>query len=135
MRPGNYFGLINTIGMKLRVLVELGRLDEARKLVARYLNLAFDQNELTSLAEALMDAATLAALQGDFSRAARLYGAGRRASEDAGGQAPPELVRRMDLKPLLEANLDRSTLAGLMAEGRQLAAGQAVAYALDTGAD
>ena len=90
-RGANDFLLLNTIGMKLRVLVEIQRFDEARALDVRYLKMALEQNELTSLSAALMDAASLEALAGQTERAARLYGAGQRAVDDAGGQAPPEL--------------------------------------------
>jgi len=113
------------------VLVELGRLDEARDLDVAYLHTSLEQNELTSVSAALMDAASLEALAGRPERAARLYGAGERAADDAGGQAPPQLVRRIELVPLLEAKLDQSTLAGLIAEGRQMAPAAAVGYALE----
>ena len=107
--------------MKLRVLVEIQRFAEARALDVRYLKMALEQNELTSVSAALMDAASLEALAGRTERAARLYGAGQRAVDDAGGQAPPELVRRIDLMPMLEEKLDRAALAGFIAEGRQMA--------------
>jgi hypothetical protein len=130
-RTGNYFGLINTMGMKLRVLVELQRLDEARELDVSYLRTSLEQNELTSVSAALLDAASLEALGGHPERAARLYAAGVRAADDAGGQAPPQLVRRIELMPLLEAKLDEATLAALIAEGRQMAPAAAVGYALE----
>ena len=130
-RGANDFLLLNTIGMKLRVLVEIQRFDEARALDVRYLKMALEQNELTSVSAALMDAASLEALAGRTERAARLYGAGQRAVDDAGGQAPPELVRRIDLMPMLEEKLDRAALAGFIAEGRQMAPAAAVAFALE----
>jgi predicted ATPase/class 3 adenylate cyclase len=129
-RADNYFGLINTLGMKLRVLVELGRFDEARELDVSYLKMSLEQNELTSVSAALLDAASLEAVAGRTERAARLYGAGQRAADDAGGEAPPQLVRRIELMPMLEAKLGRATLASLIAEGRQMAPAAAVAYAL-----
>src|SRR6187200_1742558 len=90
-----------------------------------------DYNELTSVSAALMDAATLEGLADRTERAARLRGAGLRAVDDAGGQAPPELVRRIELMPTLEEKLVRGTLAGLIAAGRQLAPAAAVAFALE----
>jgi tetratricopeptide (TPR) repeat protein len=129
-RAGNYFGLINTLGMKLRVLVELGRFDEARELDVSYLRMSLEQNELTSVSAALLDAATLEAVAGRTERAARLYGAGQRAVDDAGGEAPPQLVRRVELMPMLAEKLDRATLSALIAEGRQMAPAVAVDYAL-----
>jgi tetratricopeptide (TPR) repeat protein len=129
---GNYFGLINTIGMKVRALVELGRLDEARHDNSEYLRIALDAHEPTALSAALLDAASLEALAGNYERAARLVGAGQRQTSDAGGEPPPELVRRFDTGPLLEQSLGAVTMANLVTEGRQMGAEQAVAYALET---
>jgi hypothetical protein len=131
-RVGEDFGLNNTLGMKSRVLIEEGRLDEARGVNVEFLQRSLDQNESTALSAAILDAASLEALAGDVERAARLFGAGQRAIDDAGGQQPPQLVRRVELMPLLKARLDDSTLAALVAEGRQMSNAAAVAYALES---
>jgi predicted ATPase/class 3 adenylate cyclase len=128
---GNGFALANTLSLKERSLIELGRLDDALSVNREVLVLALEQNDPTALSVALLDAASVEALAGRVERAARLIGAGQRVVADIGGEAPPELIRRVDLRSLLEARLDRPKLAELFAEGRRMSDDAAVAYALE----
>jgi predicted ATPase/class 3 adenylate cyclase len=124
------FGYRNTISVKERALVQLGRLDEANQLNRELIELAHAAHDPTSLSTALRDQASIEALEGDFERSARLVGASDRLTETAGGQAPPELINRIEPLPVLEQRLDGATLEQLLAEGRKMTDEQAVQFAL-----
>jgi len=124
------FGLRNALSVKERALMQLGRLNETRRLNREFLTLALEHHDPTSLSTALLDLAAIEALEGRYERAARLVGAGERLVEESGGQAPPELINRVEPRPVLREQLDATTLEQLLAEGRQMSDDDAVAYAL-----
>jgi predicted ATPase/class 3 adenylate cyclase len=130
-RLGDSFGRRNTLSVELRALMQLGRLDQAAEFLDRVTRLANDEGDLTGISQSLHDAASLAALAGDVERAARLTGAAQRVVEESGGQPPPELVNRVDAWPMLRVQLDAARLAELLAEGRRMSNGEAIAYALE----
>jgi hypothetical protein len=88
------------------------------------------QRNPTGLSAVLLDLAALEALAGRHERSARLIGAAERIVEESGGQAPPELVNRIEPMPVLRAALDERQLVRLIAEGRAMATDEAIDYAL-----
>jgi len=129
-RLGDGFGVRNTLSVKERALMQLGRFEETRQMNRQFMQMALDDHDPTALSAAVLDAASLEALAGNWDRAARLVGAGQRIVEESGGQAPPELVNRIEPLPILAEQLDERTLDALVAEGRRLAAEEAVEFAL-----
>ena len=124
------FGARNTISVKERALMQLGRLDETRRINLDFIRRSHADQDPTALSAALLDAASLAALDGRHERAARLIGAAERIVEVSGGQPPPELVNRIEPRPILRQAMDEDVLERLLAEGRRLTAEDAVAEAL-----
>ena len=129
-RLGDAFGQRNTLSVVTRALMNLGRLDEAAERNRRVTRLALEASDITSLSQSLHDAAALAALEGDLVRAATLTGAAQRMVEESGGEPPPELVNRIEAWPTVEARLEPSRLADLLAQGRRLSNDDAVALLL-----
>jgi predicted ATPase/class 3 adenylate cyclase len=127
---GDTFGMRNALAVETRALMHLGRLDDARRLNRRVIDLAQAQHDITSLSATLHDAGSLAALAGDLERAAILAGAAQRIVEESGGQPPPELVNRIEAMPTLEREMVPKRLADLIAEGRRLSIDEAAAIAL-----
>jgi tetratricopeptide (TPR) repeat protein len=127
---GDSFGMRNSLAVETRALMNLGRLEQAISLNRRVLEMSAAGQDVTSLSAAILDAASLAALEGDFERAAILTGAAQRIVHESGGQAPPELVNRIDALLVLQRELDPSRLADLLAEGGRLSTDQAVELAL-----
>ena len=97
-RLGDTFGLRNAIAVMSRALMQLNRLDEARQLNRRVLELAISLRDITSISATLHDAAALFALGGDYENAARLTGAGQRIVAESGGEpaAAADQPRRGD---------------------------------------
>jgi predicted ATPase/class 3 adenylate cyclase len=124
------YGVRNTISVKERALLQLGRLDEVRRVNLDFIRLSHDEQDPTALSSALLDAASIAALDGEFERAARLLGAGQRVVDESGGQPPPELVNRIEPLPILREHLPEATLTRLVSEGHGMARPDAVRYAL-----
>lgn len=127
---GETFGMRNAVAVEARALMHLGRLEDARELNKRGLELALAGDDMTSLSAMLHDSASLAALAGDLERAAILTGAAQRIVAESGAQPPPELVNRVEALPTLERELDPARLAGLISDGRRLSADQATDLAL-----
>jgi hypothetical protein len=95
------------------------------------MRLSHTYHDPTALSAALLDAAALDALEGDVERAARLVGAGVALARRAGGEAPPELVNRVDPMPVLRAAIEEPALGQLMAEGGAMDSEQAVRLGLE----
>ncbi len=117
---GDSFGLRNVLAVEVRALMHVGKLERANALNRRVVRLALDQRDVTSFSATLKDAASLAALAGDLEKAAILTGAAHRVVEESGGEAPAELVNRIDVLPALERGLSFERLRDLMAEGHRL---------------
>ena len=128
---GDDFAVTNSMQVLARTQVQSGRSDEARELTVRSIEMRSTQRNPTGLSAGLLDMASLEALAGRHERAARLVGAASRIVEQAGGQAPPELVNRVDPMPILTAALDAETLARLIDEGRAMETDAAVDFALE----
>lgn len=129
-RLGDAWGESNAVSVAERALMQLGRLDEAFVLNRAFLELTERTQDAVSISTALLDLAALEALAGRYERAARLVGAGSRIIDDSGGQAPPELINRVDPMPALRENLDEALLQALLLEGRQLSTEQALHLAM-----
>jgi hypothetical protein len=82
------------------------------------------------VSQSILDAASLAALEGNVERAAILTGAARRIEDESGGLAPPELVNRIEAMPTLERELPAVKLAELLAQGARLSNDEATELAL-----
>ena len=127
---GDAFGLRNATAVESRALMHMNRLADARERNRDVLRIAFDEKDITSVSAALHDAASLAALNGDLERAARLTGAGRRIVEESGGEPPPHLINRIDAMPALQRELPPERLSDLLAEGRAMSDEAATELAL-----
>jgi predicted ATPase/class 3 adenylate cyclase len=124
------FGIRNATAVKLRALMHLNRLKDARTLNRDVLRLSAQEHDITSFSASLLDAASLFALTGDYERAALVTGAAQRIVEESGGQPPPELVNRIDAMPALKAHLDANHLNHLISDGRALSQEAATELAL-----
>jgi hypothetical protein len=129
-QAGYGFGLRNTISIQTRALTHLGRNEQARQINHEHIALSHTDHDPTALSTAVLDAASLAALDGEWERAARLIGAGQRIIEESGGQPPPELIDRIEPLPVLREEMDQATLDELIAAGRRMSTDEVVAYAL-----
>jgi predicted ATPase/class 3 adenylate cyclase len=129
---GDAFGIRNTLAVETRALMRAGRLEDAASFNRRLLALGLEVADLTSISQALQDAASLAAVNGDLESAAILTGAAQRIVDETGGQPPPELVNRIEAMPALESGLDPARLKELLADGRKLSAEEAVEVVLGT---
>ena len=127
---GDEFSVTNAMQVLARTQLLSGDVADARDLTVKSIRIRSTQRNPTGLSAGLLDMASLEALAGRHERAARLVGAASRIVEQAGGQAPPELVNRIDPVPILEAALDRPTLGALLEEGRRMDDDAAVEYAL-----
>jgi hypothetical protein len=107
--------------------MHVDRLDRANELNRRVTRLALDQRDVTSFSATLQDAASLAALAGDLEKAAILTGAAHRVVDESGGEAPAELVNRVEAMPALEKGLTPDRLKQLMAAGHRLSDEEATA--------
>jgi len=129
---GDAFGIRNTLAVATRALMRAGRLEDAASFNRRLLALGLEVADLTSVSQALQDAASLAALNGDLESAAVLTGAAQRIIDETGGQPPPELVNRIEAMPALRSGLDPARLQELLADGRKLSAEEAVEVVVAT---
>ena len=127
----NSFGLRNTLSNLGRALMHLGLVDESRRVIREYLEKSHADNDPTSLSTALIDAASLEAIDGDPERSARLIGAAQRIIEESGGQPPPQLMNRIEPLPILRERLPTSTLTALIGEGHAMNTEEAVGLALE----
>ncbi|HUG48644.1 MAG TPA: adenylate/guanylate cyclase domain-containing protein [Candidatus Limnocylindria bacterium] len=124
------FGRRNTLAIMTRALMQAGRLEEARQRNTETIRVS--GQDPTGLSAALLDCASLDALEGKPpERAARLVGAAQAMVERAGGQAPPQLINRIDPMPLVRERLDEARLDQLIMEGRALSSEEAVELALE----
>lgn len=128
---GESFGEQNTLAVLTRTYMQRGDLPEARRLNCENVRLSHALHDPTALSAALLDAAALDALEGVVERAARLVGAGGSLARQAGGEAPPELVNRVDPMPVLRAAIEESALGRLIAEGSAMTTEQSVRLALE----
>ena len=129
-RLGDAFGVRNVKAVLLRALMHLSRIDEAWGLARAVLTDAVDARDTTSVSAELLDIASLCALTGDYERAAKLMGAAQRIIEESGGQAPPELVNRIDANPSLREHIPADRLTQLLADGHALTDEAALELAL-----
>jgi predicted ATPase/class 3 adenylate cyclase len=129
-RLGDAFGIRNAKSVMDRALMHLNRLDDARAQTRDALSLADAAHDLTSLSAVMLDVAALDALEGNYERAAILIGAAERIVDESGGQAPPQLVNRIDALPTLREHLPAERLAQLMADGQTLTEEAALELAL-----
>jgi predicted ATPase len=128
---GDAFALRNIVSVESRALMQLGELAESRATNRQVIEMASGQGDVTSLSAAILDTAGLLALSGDLERSARLTGAAERIVEESGGQPPPQLINRVEARPILAERLESSRLDELIAEGRRLTLDEAVESALD----
>jgi predicted ATPase/class 3 adenylate cyclase len=131
-RLGERFARGNAMAVLTRNLMHLGEWDRAREWNRQALRLYSEARDPTGLSGAILDLATLEARAGQSERAARLVGAGARLVETSGGQAPPELVNRIDPMPLIRERLTEADFERAVAEGRQWSLDDAIAYARES---
>ena len=129
-RLGDSFGVRNVKAVLLRALMHLSRIDESWALARVVLTDAVDARDTTSVSAELLDIASLCALTGDYERAAKLVGAAQRIIEESGGQAPPQLVNRIDATPSLRDHIPAEQLTQLIADGHALTEEDALELAL-----
>jgi predicted ATPase/class 3 adenylate cyclase len=122
---GDSYGKRNAMAVETRALMHLGRMEEARALNRAVIEEGIAQQDMTAVSAGVHDAASLAAMAGRLESAALLTGAAQRIVEESGGQAPPELVNRIEALPVLEREFEPATLTRLLAEGRRLSIDQA----------
>jgi Tetratricopeptide repeat len=85
----------------------------------------------TGTAMALEEMAIVESMEGRHERALRLAGAAEAMKEEAGGGAPAELMRSSESLEESRRSLDRDAAERAWAEGREMGADKAIAYALE----
>ena len=129
-RMGEDFGKRNALSVLTRALMQAGRLAEARLHNRQTIEAAHEHGDPTALSAGLLDLASLDAIERVPERAARLVGAAQAVVERTGGEAPPQLINRIEPLPLLREQLDGQRLEILLSEGRSLTTDEAVELAL-----
>jgi predicted ATPase/class 3 adenylate cyclase len=114
-------------------LLRLGRTDEARPILREALRHFHDASDASGLALILDDLASLAVVDGDLPRAARIRGAARRLTTATGATLAGFVddVFEHDVRPHVARSISPDDLERFGAEGAAMTLDEAVAYALD----
>jgi tetratricopeptide (TPR) repeat protein len=114
------------------VMLDLGEVASARLLASEALEFRHKQNDRWGLAYSLENFASLAVVQGDVRRAARLWGAAERLRQEIGSPMPPLWQARYErFVALAKRRLDEVSFSASWREGQRIGLDEAVTYALD----
>jgi Tfp pilus assembly protein PilF len=134
---GNQRGIAYSLHNLGLVASDLGDFATARTFYAQSLLIRVELGNKRSLSNSLEDFATLACVQDQASRAARVWGAAEAFREEAGAPLSPMARVRYDRRVAqARAALSEDAFASAWSEGRALTLEQAIEYALqDTDAE
>jgi predicted ATPase/DNA-binding SARP family transcriptional activator len=114
------------------VMLDLGEVASARLLASEALEFRHKQNDRWGLAYSLENFASLAVVQGDVRRAARLWGAAERLRQEIGSPMPPLWQARYErFVAVAKRHLDEVSFSASWREGQRMGLDEAVSYALD----
>ncbi len=118
--------------MLATALLHQGRAAEAGPIALHALRQFYDASDAAGIALVFDDLHSLATADGDFARAARLYGAARRLTNATGAQLVSfvDLQFEQTLRPHVAGKLPPEDLERLGAEGAAMTLDESVAYAL-----
>jgi predicted ATPase/class 3 adenylate cyclase len=118
---GDRFWILSHLVPFAWTMQRLGRLEQARDLHLRVLDIALEIGDGTGQHLAVHGLASIAAQHGDLSRALRMVGALDVLVEEMGGRAPAELVLALDPVSLArEQGAPEEEIQRLLDEGRRL---------------
>lgn len=114
------------------VMQDLGDLHSAQTLARQALEFRYEHKDKFGLAYSMENFANLAAVQGNFRRAIRLWGVSERLHQEIGSPMPPLwLSRHLRFVASARDRLDNSVFESGWHEGRAMDLEQAVSYALE----
>lgn len=118
-------------------LLRQGRPDESRGFLRHALSHFHEASDAAGMAMVLDDLAAQSVADADLTRAARLRGAAKRLTAATGAALAGYVDEQFEFhaRPQIADKLDPQELDRLAAEGAAMSLDQAVAYALDVGAD
>jgi predicted ATPase/class 3 adenylate cyclase len=127
---GDRYRVASGHGLQGRILLALGRDDEANDAARVGLRLFADVGDMSGVAMLLWDLAEIGSRRGRFERALALAGASRSLRERIAGGAPTALSQTSDVIEILRGRLDARRFDAALAAGRALGPDEAVTFAV-----
>jgi predicted ATPase/class 3 adenylate cyclase len=128
---GNVFALADSLSGMGAFYRIVGDTEAAGAAQREALERFIEVGNPTGTAMALEEMAIVESMEGRHERALRLAGAAEAMKEEAGGGAPAELMRSSESLEDSRRSLDREAAERAWAEGRDMGADKAIAYALE----
>jgi class 3 adenylate cyclase/tetratricopeptide (TPR) repeat protein len=127
---GDRWGLANALGNLANVARTQGDYVTAKALYTESLTIHRSLGDKWAIGELLQDIACLAVMQGNYDRGLRLLGAAEQLRDDIGAALPPNDQERLNRIFAPAYDSLGEAMDPLIAEGRAMAVGDAIDYAL-----